>query len=151
MSTFNLSPQDCFIHYARKPIGNPLFSEILRHLLKLNESFTPLFRQKPQLRVFSSETLTQVHPWPTQWVVLVVWGRCSFGHSTPTLSPRTHLYAACCKLNANRRLGLQIEFIARETWEQITFTNTGVTDKDNCKGLESISDSDAGDIDIGIG
>jgi len=69
----------------------------------------------------------------------------------PTLSPRTHLYAACCKLNANRRLGLQIEFIARETWEQITFTNTGVTDKDNCKGLESISDSDAGDIDIGIG
>jgi len=69
----------------------------------------------------------------------------------PTLSPRTHLYAACCKLNANRRLGLQIEFIARETWEQITFTNTGVTDKDNCKGLESISDGDAGDIDIGIG
>jgi len=27
----------------------------------------------------------------------------------------THLYAACGKLNANCRLGLQIEFIARET------------------------------------
>jgi len=45
----------------------------------------------------------------------------------------THLYAACGKLNANCRLGLQIEFIARETWQQITFAYSRVTDKHNCK------------------
>jgi len=118
-------------------------------LTQIEPTFPPNFPIDASTTCPPTETHTQVHPWlPPLWVRC---GRCVGVELHGPLHPRilgqrTHLYAARCKLNANRRLGLQVEFIARETWEQITFANTGVTDKDNCKGLEGISD-----IDIGIG
>lgn len=37
-----------------------------------------------------------------------------------------YLYTSCSKLNANCGLGLQVEFVARESGQQITFANTRV-------------------------